>query len=189
MRDKSATILLDASCLLNLYASGRLKDILEALPQRFGVAAYVHKVEAIYIWCPNPTGEGEIREEVDLTDLIREGLLFVTNLLDAQETSTFVDLASAMDDGEALTGTIAFHREFALATDDRKARREFEARLPSVGLHSTLEILQEWTEAMSVSRGELRAALLEMQVGASYVPSRSDPIYDWWRGSLKSEED
>ena len=179
-----STILLDASCLLNLYSTGRLRNILDALPQHFAVAAYVRDVEVIYTWRQNPAGKGEIKEAVDLTAVINDGLLVVIDLEGPEVTATFVDLASVMDDGEAISGALAAHHGFALATDDRKARREFGVRLPSTGLVSTLELMKWWSEVASVTKNELRAALEAMISGASYVPGRSDPLYEWWRETL-----
>ena len=186
MQNAQATILLDASCLLNLYSTGRLRDILEVLPQQFVVAAYVRDVEVIYTWRQNPIGEGEIKEEVNLTGVINEGLLVVIDLEGPEETAIFVDLASVMDDGEAISGALASHHGYALVTDDRKARRELRVRLPSLGLVSTLELMKQWSEVIPVTEGELRTALEAMISGASYVPGRSDPLYEWWRENLDS---
>ena len=41
-----------------------------------------------------------------------------------------------------------------------------------------------WSEVASVTKNELRAALEAMISGASYVPGRSDPLYEWWRETL-----
>ena len=186
VQNVQATILLDASCLLNLYSTGRLRDILEVLPQQFVVAAYVRDVEVIYTWRQNPIGEGEIKEEVNLAGVINEGLLVVFDLEGPEETATFVDLASVMDDGEAVSGALASHHGYALATDDRKARRELRVRLPSLGLVSTLELMKQWSEVIPVTECELRTALEAMIFGASYVPGRSDPLYEWWLEALDS---
>ncbi len=126
------TLLLDASCLLNLYATGRFRDIAVALDYRLGVAACVLKVEALYIWRPDPTGTREEPEPVDVSSLVDEGLMQVLSLASPAEEATFVELAALIDDGEALTGALAVHRECSLATDDRKARRVLAERLPTV---------------------------------------------------------
>ena len=185
MRDARAGILLDACCLLNLCSTRRLRDILEANPRQFAVATYVRDVEVIYTWSPDPAGEGEIRDRVDLTDVIDDGLLAEIDLVGPEQAATFVDLASSMDDGEAISGALAYHHGHALATDDRKARREMAVRLPSVRLVSTLELLKQWAETAPVTPDELQTALMAMTSGASYVPRRSDPLYDWWRRVLE----
>ena len=120
---------MDASCLLNLYATGRLRDIALAQPYRLGVADYVLEREALYVW-RSSSGEGqEERVLVDLARLIEEGIIQVLRLEHQEEEATFVNLASMVDDGEAITAALAVHRGCAVATDDRKARRERWSRL------------------------------------------------------------
>lgn len=180
-------ILLDASCLLNLYATGRLRDIALALPHRLGVADYVIEQEALYVWRP---GLGETREEqvlVDLSPLVAEGVIQVLRLEHQEEEATFVDMAALVDDGEAVTAALALHRGCAVATDDRKARRVLAERAPTVPLVSTLDLLKKWGERSSVAATDLRAAMLAMQSGASYVPGERDPLYEWWRTVVHDE--
>lgn len=176
-------VLLDASCLLNLYATGRLRDIALALPFRLAVAEYVLEQEALYIWRTGPA-EQEARVPVDLSPLVEEGLVLVLRLEHQEEEATFVDLAALVDDGEAITAALALHRGCGLATDDRKARRVISEYAPSVVLVSTLGILKEWSERDSVEAPELRAVMLAMQWGASYIPSERDPLYEWWRAVI-----
>ena len=182
------TLLLDASCLLNLYATGRLWDIALALPHRLAVAEYVLEQEALYVWRPSL---GEAREErvpVDLSPLEEDGAIQVLRLEDQEEEATFVDLAALVDDGEAITAALAVHRGCAVATDDRKARRVLSERAPTVPLVSTLELLREWAEMASIAAADLRSAMLAMQSGASYVPGERDPLSEWWRAIVRSEE-
>ena len=94
--------------------------------------------------------------------------------------SSFVQLASLVDDGEAATGALALHRDCSVAIDDRKARRVMGEVMPGVGLVSTLELMQFWAQEASTPASELQEALRAMQIRASYVPGRRDPLYDWW---------
>jgi hypothetical protein len=80
-----APIILDASCLLNLYASGRFKEIAESLPELLVVSDYVVEQEALFITYKEPGQE------------------------------TFVDLAAELDDGEAITVSLAEHRGCCVA--------------------------------------------------------------------------
>ena len=68
-------------------------------------------------------------EPVDLSSLVDEGLVRVMALETPGEEATFVELAALVDDGEAITGALAAHRQCALATDDRKARRVLGERI------------------------------------------------------------
>ena len=181
MTDAPRSLLLDASCLLNLHATGRLREIAAALPYDLAVADYVLEREALYTWLIGPDGTPDQRAPVDLFPLVREGLVRVMRLEHPDEELTFVDLAASIDDGEAVTGALAFHRGCSVATDDRKARRVFRERVPSVPLVSTLDLLELWARDSSVSDVELRAAMVAMRTGASYVPGPRDPLYEWWR--------
>lgn len=172
--------LLDASCLLNLYATGRLRDIALALPYRLGVAEYVREREALYVWRRGSTGNEDKRVPVDLASLVDEGAIQVVRPERPEEEATFVDFAAVVDDGEAFTIALALHRGYSVATDDRKARRILAERAQSVPLFSTLELLKAWAERASVSNDELRHAMLAIQSDASYIPSTRDPLYEWW---------
>ena len=178
--DQPATdvLLLDASCLLNLYATGRLRDIALAINWRLGVVRYVVDTEALFVRSTNAYGEVQGAVPVDLTPLICEGLIGTFDLEGPIEQAYFVMLASMIDDGEAITGSVAISRGFAVGIDDRKARRVLSKQSPDIVLVSTLDIVQEW--AMAVPETELRDALLTMSSAANYVPGRREPLYGWW---------
>ena len=180
MEEQPATeiLLLDASCLLNLYATGRLRDIALAVGWRLRVVRYVVDAEALYVRQANAVGEVQDVNPVDLTPLICEGLIETFDLAGPAEQAYFVLLASMIDDGEAITGSVAINRSLAIGIDDRKARRVLSEQSPEIVLVSTLDILQEWST--TVPETELRDALLTMSSAANYVPGRRDPLYDWW---------
>ena len=137
--------------------------------------------ETLYIRLPEPDETHEERVPVDLSQLVREGLIHLMRLEHLEEKLTFVDLAVSIDDGEATTGALAFHRGCTVATDDRKARRVFGEWFPTVPLGSTLELLNQWAQDESVPNVELQSAMTRMRTGASYVPGYRDTLYAWWR--------
>ncbi len=181
MTDAPNFLLLDASCLLNLYATRFLREIADTVPYQFAVSDYVLEQETLYIWCLGPDDTREERVPVDLSPLVGEGLIIVMRLEHLEEELTLIDLAVSIDDGEATTGALAFHRGCSVATDDRKARRVIRERFPTVPLVSTLELLNLWAQSGSVSNIDLQEAMMSMQTGASYVPGYRDPLYSWWR--------
>lgn len=188
MAQPPSLLLLDASCLLNLYATGRLRDIALSLPYRLGVADYVLEQEALYIWLP---GLSETREEqvpVDISSLVKEGIIEVLGLEYSEEEAAFVNLAALIDDGEAITGALAMHRGHGVATDDRKARRVLSEQTPSIPLVSTLDLVKSWAEKALVPQQEVQAALVSMRIGASYLPGERDPLYEWWKAAVSSKE-
>ena len=175
------TLILDACCLLNLYATDRLREIAMALPYQFVVADYVLEREALYVWLPDSIGGPTERIHIDVSPLVAEGLITVVRLEHPEEEALFVDLAASVDDGEAVTGALALCRGYLLATDDRKARRILSEHGQGVGLVSTLELVKSWAEAASITDSELRHALEAIRSGASYVPGERDPHYEWWQ--------
>ena len=175
------TLILDACCLLNLYATGRLREFATALPYRLVVADYVLEREALYVWLPDSTGGSPERTRIDVSPVVAEGLITVVRLDHPEEEALFVDLAVSVDDGEAVTGALALCRGYLVATDDRKARRILSERGQRLGLVSTLELVQSWAEAASVADSELRNVLEAIRSGASYVPGERDPLYEWWQ--------
>ena len=175
------TLILDACCLLNLCATGRLREFATALPHQLVVADYVLEREALYVWIPDSTGGSTERTRIDVSPLVAEGLIAVVRLDHPEEEALFVDLAASVDDGEAVTGALALCRGYLVATDDRKARRILLERDQGLGLVSTLELVKSWAEATSIADSELRNALEAIRSGASYVPGERDPLYEWWQ--------
>ena len=180
MTNPNGCLLLDASCLLNLYATGQLRAISATIDVQLHVADYVLEQEAIYTWLPDATSGQDEPVLVDVSPLIEDGLLHVTGLESINEQATFVELAALVDDGEAVTGALAFHRGCAIATDDRKARRVFGERIPSVQMVSTLDLLKQWADLGRITDTDLRTAMIAMRSGASYIPSRRDSLFEWW---------
>ena len=181
-------LLLDASCLLNLYATGRMRDIAASIGYRFEVADYVLRYETLYVLQTNSEDAGEERTPVDLDPLIGDGLLHVVELWGEEVLLSFVQLASQIDDGEAATGALAHHRDCSVAIDDRKARRVMGEVMPEVGLVPTLELIRLWAQEASVPAREPREALMAMQAGASYMPGRCDPLYGWWLSVMSAPQ-
>jgi predicted nucleic acid-binding protein len=177
-------LILDASCLLNLYASGKLPEIAATSPQPFVVAEYVVQQEALYIRRRASAQEPEEREPVEIGALVTAGLLQVITLNNEAEAITFIDLASEMDDGEAMTCALAMHRQCDVAMDDRKARRVLSGRAPHVSITSTLAIVKQWAELAGITKAELKSILLNIWSGANYYPGERDPLYAWWVDSL-----
>ena len=180
-------LLLDASCLLNLYATGRLLEVAQALPWQLAVVDYVMEQEALFVRTIEQHEEQGETVPVDLSQFIDGGLILVVSLEGPGEQAYFVELAAELDDGEAMTGAIAINRGFAVAIDDRKARRVLERKDPGLRLVSTLELVHRWS--VGVSGEEVNRALQAMRYGAWYVPGNRDPLYGWWRNMVEGPID
>ena len=169
-RPDTGVLILDASCLLNVYATSRMLEIAAALPWQLAVADFVLEQEALYV---RTIEEQEGTVPVDLSPLIDAGLLLVLRLETPSEQSSFVELAAVLDDGEAVTGTIALNRGHLVAIDDRKARRVLGEKDPGLRLVSTLELMRQWGESVPVQ--EVSDALRAMQHRARYIPGQREP--------------
>ncbi len=171
-------VILDASTLLNLYAGGRLRDIAETLPEQFVVAGYVARREALYIRRKGPDRDAEQKEPVDIAPFTSAGLIHLVEM-SSEEQETFVDLAAELDDGEAITASLAVHRGYVVATDDLKALKVISATT-KVDTVSTLSLVKRWSESANISREQVKVVLQQMWSGASYRPGTRDPLYAWW---------
>ncbi len=181
-RPDAGVLILDASCLLNLYATGRMMEIAAALPWQLAAVDYVMEREALYVRTIGANAEEET-VPVDLSSLIEEGLLLVMQMETPGEEASFVELAALLDDGEAMTGAVALNRGHSVAIDGRKARRVLGEKAPGMRLVSTLELMRRWSEPVRIQ--EVGHALRAMRHGARYCPGQRDPLYAWWRDMLE----
>src|SRR5260221_7209095 len=103
-------LLLDACCVINLFATQREAEILAALGQPVSVAAHVAYEEALYIYSGPPENVRQSKAQIQFEPLIESGLVTVASLAGEREQEMFVRLAAALDDGEAMTAAIAIER-------------------------------------------------------------------------------
>jgi predicted nucleic acid-binding protein len=120
-------LILDACCVINLFASRRLAEILAVLGRPIAVAAHVANEEALYIYGGPPDNVRHIKEQIELKPLIEANLLTVASIAGEQEQETLVSLATVMDDGEAMTAALAIRRGWSIATDDGRAINYLQA--------------------------------------------------------------
>lgn len=170
-------IALDSCCLLNLYASGRLAEIADALPHRLLVADRV-QAEALWVRRGGTGDDADARDLVDTATLVAAGTLSV-EVLAPPELADFVRFAIEVDDGEAATAALALHRGYDVATDDGKARRLLRTHVPHAHLYSTLDMLKHWADMSSVPIADLRAVLVGVRDRASFLPPRRDQLRAW----------
>jgi predicted nucleic acid-binding protein len=172
---------LDCCVVLNVYATRRLDEILEAnrgaIASSFVVAESVTK-ESMYV--RNREGEGEEREALDLQPSLNNGVLALERLESESEMTTFVSLAATLDDGEAETGALAFHRNGAVSTDDVAAIKTFGLLSPPLRIVRTSHLLRGWAETGLAAHAVVRQALHDIRDRARFVPNVSDPLHKWW---------
>ncbi|HLG15094.1 MAG TPA: hypothetical protein VJH03_11410 [Blastocatellia bacterium] len=177
------TNLLDACVLINLLASGEFEDIAGSTEEEFGVCSAVGK-ETAFLRAEDT--EVETQEPIVLEPLVSSGRLKVFDIESELEEELYVDYASQLDDGEAMSLAIAESRGFLLATDDRKARRLFlEATGIADHLVSTTDILRTWADRQSPSAPRLKDALLRIRHRARFSPNQNDRNFLWWQDACR----
>lgn len=174
-------IILDACCIINLYASGHIGDILKSISKSVAVAAYVRDEEALRIYTGHDSDEAEKYEQIDLQPFIDCGLLIVVSPETEAENITFVNFAAALDDGEAITGAIALHRNWSICSDDRRATSFFTQNTPHLQVISTPELIKYWVDTTNPPLETVCAALQLIRVRARYEPHLRHKLYLWWQ--------
>lgn len=178
MTGATTVVISDACCLLNLYAAGDLASLLRGIGWEVHASAGV-VAEAYFTLVKDPDDPSElVPAPIDLAPALGAGLLKLCQVTGAEEVELFVRLASALDDGEASCLAVAKIRGWALATDDRKARRMAgELGVPTI---STAELMKRWADRTGIGADEVATALRNIQTYANYLPRPGSPLYSWW---------
>lgn len=175
------TLILDANCVIGLYASQQMVEILAAIARTVTVAAYVAEKETQWVYGGLDDASQPIRIPIALQPLINAGLLQIVNIETEGEAETVATFSAMIrDQGEAITGAIALHRHWAIALDDRKARRLFTDYAEQLQLIYTLELVKHWVDVSSPPAVVVTTALRNIRTGAKYTPRRGHPLFDWW---------
>lgn len=170
-------LVLDACCVLNFYASGQLLPILKSIPVQVTVTQVVREKELTTL----QRLEGEENDgATQFEAAISQGLLTIVDFESDEEAELFVNYAAILDDGESATGAIAVHRQWAIATDDKKAISFFRKETPQLQILSTLEIVKHWAEEAGVDSQTLRETLNSIRVKGKYMPPKNHPLLSWW---------
>lgn len=172
-------VVVDACCLINLCAAGELRQRLAFVGGKWYVPTAVF-AEALYLHIDQADGTID-RTPIDLQSFVDDGILLSCTAAAGSELELYVDLATRLDDGEAMALAIAKTRDWTFSTDDRKAKR-IAAEL-SVTVLTTPEIMKRWADSATPSADELREALRRIELQASFSPAANDPLHEWWRRS------
>lgn len=174
-------IILDACCIINLFASQQLRLVLETIPKGCSVAAYVKDHEVLSIYSGPINNVQETSELIDLQPLINEKLLHLVDIETEAEANTYVDLTQRLDDGEAITGAIAINRNWAIATDDSASVRLFQHSAPHIAVISTLDLVKYWVDTKKPNEDIIRSALSNIRLRGRYEPGRNHSLFSWWQ--------
>lgn len=182
MQLRHSHVILDACCILNFCASGHFLDILRSIPAIVTVSEVVKTQELLTL---NRVEGGESAGPSQFEQAIAQTLLTVVDFETEAEMETFLYYAAEMgDDGESATGAIAFHRNWAIATDDKRAIKVFQKEAPFLQIVTTPDIIKHWSETVSLNALELRDVLQAIRHTGKYIPPRQHPLLQWWQQAL-----
>ncbi|HLF88299.1 MAG TPA: hypothetical protein VI451_05095 [Anaerolineales bacterium] len=173
-------IVLDACCVINLFASGKMAEILVSIPKSFAVAVYAVNEETLNYYDGPIENVRQIIKKIDLRPLIDSNIIVPVEIESEEEQSAYVYFATQLDDGEAISGAISMCRNWAIATDDKKAIRVFKQEMPHITLVSTLDLVKNWVEVTHQEREMIQIVLENIRYKANYDP-RNHPLYEWWK--------
>ena len=148
LTDKNFTLVLDASVVINLLATGHSSAILRALSIPLIVTDnVVREIEQ---------GAESGRPEFSLLKKSLSDRIMRVEKLDGDILKNFIDLVSgstseSLDDGEAATLALAHGHGFSAAIDEKKATRIAAERFGTLKLVTTVDILAH--ESVRVSLG------------------------------------
>ena len=177
--------IVDACCLINLYASGRIQAIIPACGGSFYVSEQVRR-ESMSIRQVDPADTSLlIPLPIDISPEISKGLIRECRLETKEEIESYVNFAVEVDDGEASSLAIAKSRKWIVATDDRKAIRL--ASESGIAVITTPELIERWVKNTKPTDDEIRRTIRAIERFAKFRPRRGNPLHDWWSSILSSE--
>ncbi len=172
-------LILDACCVMNLYASHQMAPILSAMRQRVTVAAYVRQREALTVYSASTPRR---KEMILWQPLLEQQVLQAVDLETGKEKATFIRLAAqGLDDGEAITLALALCRGWAMATDDGAVQRLVRAQATPVAVISTPALLKHWVDVAQPPGALVRQTLQAIEQRANDVVGRRHPLFAWWQ--------
>ncbi len=174
---------IDACCLIDLFASGHAEAILRAAAFDWHVPVAVQS-EVQFVRQHDPQQPGQtIAVAGDLAPFFSAAALRVCKPDDNQELTRFTQYAAVFrSDGEAMCLAIAESRGWIVATDDRKAIRTGQAA--GLTVVSCPELVKKWADAARPAAPILQGALKDIQFLAQFRPNSSMPCYKWWTDQL-----
>jgi predicted nucleic acid-binding protein len=120
------------------------------------------------------------RDPIPWEELVTAEMVDVLTLTGEAEAATFVEFAAQLDDGEAATCALARHRGYAVATDDRSARRLLPMGAPAMRIYSTLDLMRQWCDVRTFRPAEIGQVLNDVRERGRFLPPRANPLRPWW---------
>jgi predicted nucleic acid-binding protein len=157
LNDPAAVLVIDASVVINLNATGYAREILTALQRRVAIVNVT--------WEEVEEGERQGRRNIDLVrDLVGVGIIELVDLDDgaAQYFEQLVvgPATMTLDDGEAATIAYSIAHGAVAIIDERKAWRVCGERFPALRMNSTVDMFAHPNVARTLGRKSLSEAVM-----------------------------
>lgn len=178
LSDACDALLLDASVVVNLNATGYAAKILTALP--FEVLVPMPVIKELR----NGASRGHA-DATDLADLLNRGIVFEAPFGGAAQREfialTAGSAVSSLGDGEAATIACAYSSGAWAAIDERKARRICDERYKLITVVSTVDILAHDDVMSAMTQDEMtKAVFAALDVANMHVqPHHIDWVTGW----------
>ncbi len=161
-------LILDARCVLNLYASGHIETILESIPVPVAITESVQR-EALCIFSGPEDNVMQTTEVIDLQPLFAHRLLLpILPNEDIQAEAANLAHESLVDDGEALTVVSAVHYNWSLGTDYLQSIETLVRKVSIMHTVSTLDIINHWISVTHPPLEIIKTALRNIEARAGY---------------------
>lgn len=175
LTDPDASLILDASVLINLHASSKGVRILSAIPNKIYVARNVADEMQV--------GDGSVPSERDFVFKLEErGLLEIIDMKDGDLAiyENYVSGERSLDDGEAATIAMALKRGCLPVIDERKACSRLAKDAPGLSVPTTVDLMLSQPVKQSLSPMDRRHAVYKALTDARMHvrPDQRDSIIE-----------
>jgi len=174
-----APLLLDASCVISLYASSQMEPILRAYPAQIGVVDVVRTGEILDVWDGPDENVRQHKSTVNLLSFIAAGVLVEAPFENIDVKMVLNLAAHGLNNGECATMAVAYRLGWGLGIDNVSAWRRIAALLPQVSLASTSQLLKHWADTQHITLKDVCTALQSMRRRGGYRFQKHDPLGDW----------
>jgi hypothetical protein len=180
---QAGRLVIDASCLINLLATGRQHEILQALGIQLLITDRTGR-ETLYLdGSPDENGD-PTRDLIDLAPLETAGLLQILSSDDPALLDAFVRCAQHLRDADAASVALAATLDLPFATDDSRQRRVARELYPRLKLVSTLALLREAAARLGLNRQATHQLAVDLRDRGSFLPPKNDPDRKWYEDAL-----
>jgi hypothetical protein len=172
-------LLLDASCVISLYASSQMESILHAYPAQVSVVDVVRTCGMLDVWDGPAEKVRQHKSTVNLLPFIAAGVL-VEVPFENIDVRMVVNLAAyGLNNDECATMAVAYRLGWGVGVDNVTSWRRIVAMLPQISLVSTSQLLKHWADTQHITIQDVCAVMQSMRRRGGYRFQKHDPLGDW----------